>query len=225
MQEVVPYENAEILKPREKMEKLGASALNTEELLAIILGSGCHDCDVFELSRHIAEFLSCTTDVPSLSSLRKIHGLGKVKSTQILACLELSSRYIISDKAIAVKGPEDILGRLSFLKFAPQERLVAVALNAANHIISVNQLTAGLVDQTPVHPREAFSEAVKDRAVSIIFAHNHPSGSILPSEEDISITRVLCAAGRILQIPVLDHIIIGKTGFFSLRRAHSELFG
>lgn len=224
MQEIVPYDNAEILKPREKMEKLGASALNTEELLAIILGCGCHDCDVFELSRRIADFLSNTTNVPTLSSLRQIHGLGKVKSTQILACLELSSRYIISDKAIAVKAPEDVLGRLSFLKFAQQECLVAVSLNAANHIINVNQLTTGLVDQTPVHPREAFSEAVKDRAVSIIFAHNHPSGSILPSEEDISITRVLCAAGKILQIPVLDHIIIGKTGFFSLRRAHSEFF-
>lgn len=225
MQEIVPYENAEILKPREKMEKLGAAALNTEELLAIILGSGCHDCDVFVLARRIAEYLSTMTDVPSLSSLRKIHGLGKVKSSQILACLELSSRYIISDKAIAVKAPEDVLGRLSFLKYAPQECLVAVSLNAANRIINVNKLTEGLVDQTPVHPREAFAEAVKDRAVSIIFAHNHPSGSALPSEEDLSVTRVLCAAGRILQIPVLDHLIIGKSGYFSLRRAHSEIFG
>lgn len=224
MQEIVPYEGAEILKPREKMEKLGASALNTEELLAVILGSGCQDCDVFELSRRIAEFLSSTVEIPTLADLRRIHGLGKVKSTQVLACLELSSRYLISDKAIAVKAPEDILGRLSFLKYAPQERLVAVSLNAANHIINVSQLTAGLVNQTPVHPREAFSEAVKDRAVSIIFAHNHPSGSVMPSEEDIAITRVLCAAGRILQIPVLDHIIIGKTGFVSLRRSHSEIF-
>ena len=102
MYELLPYGNAEPLKPREKIEKLGASSLSTEELLALILGSGNRECDVFELSRHIADYLSNTTSVPSLSSLRKIHGLGRVKSTQVLACLELSSRYILSDKAIAV---------------------------------------------------------------------------------------------------------------------------
>lgn len=225
MYELLPYGNAVPLKPREKIEKLGASSLTTEELLALILGSGNRDCDVFELSRHIADYLSNTTSVPSLSNLRKIHGLGRVKSTQVLACLELSSRYILSDKAIAVRSPEDLIGRLAFLKFEQQEHLVAVSLNAANKIINVKELTTGLVNQTPVHPREAFSDAVKDRAVSIVFAHNHPSGSTEPSDEDLAITRVLCAAGRILQIPVLDHIIIGKSGYSSLRRLQPEIFG
>ncbi|MBO7061390.1 DNA repair protein RadC [Fibrobacter sp.] len=224
MYELLPYGNAEPLKPREKIEKLGASSLSTEELLALILGSGNRECDVFELSRHIADYLSNTTSVPSLSSLRKIHGLGRVKSTQVLACLELSSRYILSDKAIAVRSPEDLIGRLAFLKFEQQEHLVAVSLNAANKIINVKELTTGLVNQTPVHPREAFSEAVKDRAVSVIFAHNHPSGSTEPSDEDFAITRVLCAAGRVLQIPVLDHIIIGRSGFTSIRRGCPEIF-
>ncbi len=224
MHDLLPCKNAEILKPREKIEKLGAAALTTEELLALILGSGNRDCDVFELSRRIAEYLSNVTCVPSLSSLRKIHGLGRAKSTQVLACLELSSRYILSDKVIAVRTPEDLLGRLSFLKFEQQEHLVVVSLNAANKIINVNELTTGLVNQTPVHPREAFSEAVKDRAVSVVFAHNHPSGSTEPSEEDIAITRILCAAGRVLQIPVLDHLIIGKSGYTSIRRCRPELF-
>ncbi|WP_295683394.1 DNA repair protein RadC [uncultured Fibrobacter sp.] len=224
MHDLLPCKNAEILKPREKIEKLGAAALTTEELLALILGSGNRDCDVFELSRRISEYLSNATSVPSLSSLRQINGLGRAKSTQVLACLELSSRYILSDKVIAVRTPEDILGRLSFLKFEQQEHLVVVSLNAANKIINVNELTTGLVNQTPVHPREAFSEAVKDRAVSVIFAHNHPSGSTEASDEDLAITRVLCAAGRVLQIPVLDHIIIGKSGYTSIRRCRPELF-
>jgi len=136
----------------------------------------------------------------------------------------LSSRYILSDKVIAVRTPEDLLGRLSFLKFEQQEHLVAISLNAANKIINVKELTTGLVNQTPVHPREAFSDAVKNMAVSIVFAHNHPSGSTVPSDEDLAITRVLCAAGRVLQIPVLDHIIIGKSGYTSIRRFQPEIF-
>lgn len=220
----VPSLDPRNLRPREKIEQMGVGALNTEELLALILGSGCRDCDVFELSRRTAQYLSSATDLPSLASLRKIRGLGNVKAAQVLACLELSSRFLICDKAISVKAPEDVLGRLSFLKFEPQEHLVAVSLNAANNIICVNDLTVGLVNQTPVHPREAFCEAVKNRAVSIIFAHNHPSGSTLPSEEDVVITKMLCAAGRILQIPVLDHIVMGKAGFSSIRRIRPEIF-
>lgn len=212
------------LMPREKLEYSGVSALSNEELLAIILGSGCHECDVFELSRRLAEFLSAETSVPSLDRLRSIRGLGKVKASQILACLELSGRFILSDKAIPVSTPEDVLSRVAYMKYESQEHLVVVSLNSANYVIRVHELTTGLVNQTPVHPREAFALAIEDRAVSVIFIHNHPSGSLEPSPEDMSITRVLCASGKILQIPVLDHIIIGKSGFTSLCRRYPELF-
>lgn len=212
------------LLPREKMEQYGPSAMSNEELLALILGSGCQDCDVFEVARRLSEFLSAETAVPSLNKLRTIRGLGKVKASQILACLELSGRYILSDKAIPVGAPEDLMSRLSYLKYEEQEHLVLVTLNSANLVIRVHELTTGLVNQTPVHPREAFVKAIEDRAVSVIFAHNHPSGSSTPSPEDYSITRVLCASGRILQIPVLDHIVIGKRGFSSICRLRSELF-
>ena len=210
------------LMPREKLEYSGVSALSNEELLAIILGSGCHECDVFELSRRLAEFLSTETSVPSLDRLRSIRGLGKVKASQILACLELSGRFILSDKAIPVSTPEDVLSRVAYMKYEPQEHLVVVSLNSANYVIRVHELTTGLVNQTPVHPREAFALAIEDRAVSVIFIHNHPSGSLEPSPEDMSITRVLCASGKILQIPVLDHIIIGKSGFTSLCRRYPK---
>ena len=212
------------LMPREKLEYSGVSSLSNEELLAIILGSGCHECDVFELSRRLAQFLSTETSVPSLDRLRSIRGLGKVKASQILACLELSGRFILSDKAIPVSTPEDVLSRVAYMKYESQEHLVVVSLNSANYVIRVHELTTGLVNQTPVHPREAFALAIEDRAVSVIFIHNHPSGSLEPSPEDMSITRVLCASGKILQIPVLDHIIIGKSGFTSLCRMYPELF-
>lgn len=212
------------LMPREKLEYSGVSALSNEELLAIILGSGCHECDVFELARRLAQFLSTETSIPSLDRLRSIRGLGKVKASQILACLELSGRFILSDKAIPVSTPEDVLSRVAYMKYEAQEHLVVVSLNSANYVIRVHELTTGLVNQTPVHPREAFALAIEDRAVSVIFIHNHPSGSLEPSSEDMSITRVLCASGKILQIPVLDHIIIGKSGFTSLCRMYPEIF-
>ena len=212
------------LMPREKLESSGASSLSNEELLALILGSGSHECSVFELSRRLSEFLSMETSVPTLERLRKIRGLGKVKAAQILACLELSGRFILSDKAIPVSVPEDILSRVAYMKYESQEHLVVISLNSANYIVRIHELTTGLVNQTPVHPREAFAMAIEDRAVSVIFVHNHPSGSLEPSPQDISITRVLCAAGKILQIPVLDHIIIGKRGFTSMCRMFPDVF-
>ena len=212
------------MMPREKLECSGVSALSNEELLAIIWGSGSHECSVFELSRRLSEFLALETSVPSLARLKSIRGLGKVKAAQILACLELSGRFILSDKAIPVSVPEDVLSRVAYMKYESQEHLVVISLNSANYIIRVHELTTGLVNQTPVHPREAFALAIEDRAVSVIFVHNHPSGSLEPSPEDMSITRILCASGKILQIPVLDHIIIGKSGFTSLCRIYPEIF-
>ena len=212
------------LMPREKMEFAGVSALSNEELLVIFLGSGSHECSVFELARRLSQFLSTETTLPTLASLKRIRGLGKVKAAQILACLELSGRFILSDKAIPVSVPEDVLSRVSYMKYESQEHLVVISLNSANYIIRVHELTTGLVNQTPVHPREAFALAIEDRAVSVIFVHNHPSGSLEPSPEDMSITRVLCASGKILQIPVLDHIIIGKSGFTSICRCFPEIF-
>lgn len=214
----------EKMLPREKIECFGAGSMSNEELLALILGSGCQNCDVFELSRRLADYLSSETTIPTLDRLKKIRGLGKVKATQILACLELSGRYILGDKAEPISSPENLAARLSYMKFEAQEHLVLVTLNSANMIIKIHELTTGLVNQTPVHPREAFVKAIEDRAVSVIFCHNHPSGAVTPSPEDIAITKVLCAAGKILQIPVLDHIIIGKTGFSSICRLYPAIF-
>jgi DNA repair protein RadC len=217
-------ENTEKLLPREKLLRLGVHSLDNVELLALILGSGTKGKSVFEVSREIVAQLSHKGSLPTLKELLRIGGLGKVKATQILACLELSGRYILSNKAVAVMTPEDLLSRIAYMKYEAQEHLVAVTLNSANNVINIHELTTGLVNQTPVHPREAFVKAIEDRAVAVIFVHNHPSGSTEPSEQDYAITKVLCAAGKIVQIPVIDHIIIGKCGFTSLCRETPELF-
>ena len=224
MDKLYPLSQDMELLPREKIQKFGPKSLSNEELFALVLGSGTHNCGVFELSRNLSEHLSRASELPSLDSLVKIRGLGVVKATQVLACLELSARYVLGGKVSPVKSPEDLVKRLAYLKYERQEHFVQVSLDSANNIIKVHELTRGLVNQAPVHPREAFACAIEDRAVAVIFAHNHPSGNTEPSQEDFGITRILCAAGKIIQIPVIDHIIIGRRGLTSLCREHPEIF-
>ena len=123
-----------------------------------------------------------------------------------------------------IKDPEEIFERCTWMKFEEQENFICFTLNSANKIINMHKITKGLANQTPIHPREAFRKAITDNAIRIIFAHNHPSGCTEESNEDLAITRVLTAAGKILQIPVLDHIIIGKSSFNSLARKVPEIF-
>lgn len=186
-------------------------------LFADILG----DC---ETARHVEDFLKSRVTIPSVDELCRIRGIGRKTAEKVLACCELSARYIVGTEVTSVKDPEDVAALLAFAKYEQQEHLYIITLDSANHVIDKHQITTGLVNQTPVHPREAFKHAILDNATSVIFAHNHPSGSLEPSPEDISITRVLCAAGKILQIPVLDHIILSRAGLTSICRRDPDIF-
>lgn len=159
----------------------------------------------------IYEFLD---EKATLEDIRTI-----VKMCDTFWSLRDSSYY-----AKSIMEPEEIFTKCNWMKFEEQENLVCFSLNSANKIINMHKITKGLVNQTPVHPREAFRKAILDNAVSVIFCHNHPSGCTKESNEDIAITRVLTAAGKIVQIPVLDHIIIGKNSFNSLARKYPEMF-
>jgi DNA repair protein RadC len=159
----------------------------------------------------IYEFLD---EKATLEDIRTI-----VKMCDTFWSLRDSSYY-----AKSITEPERIIEKCNWMKFEEQENLICFTLNSANQIINMHKITKGLVNQTPVHPREAFRKAILDNAVSIIFCHNHPSGDIKESNEDIAITRVLTAAGKIVEIPVLDHIIIGKSSFNSLARKYPEMF-
>lgn len=212
------------LLPREKIQEMGVESLDNEELLALVLGSGCPDCDVFQLSRNLSDYLASVNKFPTLKDLLKVRGLGQAKASKVLACLELSSRYMLGARAVSVTRPEDLESKLSFLKYENQEHMVLVTLNSSNEVINVHELTTGLVNQTLVHPREVFVRAIEDRAVSVILVHNHPSGSSEPSREDLHLTKTLCSAGKIVQIPVIDHLIISRCGLTSLCRLYPEIF-
>lgn len=116
-----------------------------------------------------------------------------------------------------ITRPSDIVSMLAMYVKKTQEHFIVITLNAANEIIKKRVITKGLVNRTMIHPREVFRQAIKDNAVSVILAHNHPSGNVNPSKEDDDITKKLRQAGEVIGINVLDHIIIGKNGYYSYK--------
>jgi DNA repair protein RadC len=217
IKEIPPWD-----RPREKLMKNGPSYLSDEELVALILGSGVKGYDVSVLSKKVLEYLRehlarVKGDYTAfLSGLRAIKGLGDAKVSLIAAMHELYSR-MENAKAQVIKNARDILPLVSFLAGKRQEHFVALNLNGGNRVLSTCIVSIGLVDQSLVHPREVFSEAVRERAARVIVCHNHPGGALAPSEEDIGVTRSLLKASRVLGIALLDHVIISDEGYFSFR--------
>jgi len=214
----------ENLLPRERILAGELAKLSVEELLCVILGRGMPGKNVFELAKEIAGILEKKSRMPTIEELLGVRGLGVAKSAQILACLELSGRFMLGMQDKPICSPAELMPQLAFLKHSKQENMVSITLNGANKVIKIHNITIGTANSTPAHPREAFAPAIEDRAVAIVFAHNHPSGSHEPSMEDLLLTQRLCEAGRILQIPVLDHLVVSSSGFTSIRSSYAEYF-
>lgn len=208
--------------PREKMLEKGPSFLSNEELIAVILGNGTKKQNVFQLSKKVKEyleehFIELGKDYSSfIKGLCSIVGIGKARALLIIASIELVSRYI-NRESVIVKSARDILPLVGFLATKKQEYFMCISLNGGNRVISSRIITIGIADQALVHPREVFTEAVRERASKIIVAHNHPSNGLSPSEEDIQTTKNLVQAAGILGIGFLDHIIVSTNGYFSFR--------
>ncbi len=209
-------------RPREKIEKKGVACLSDQELIAAILGKGTAGRDVMDISREVAGMLS-RKNPPTYDQLLKVEGVGQTKACILMACFEVARRYGTPEEepAIRITSPEEIMAipEVRDLKTKKQEHFLVITLNGASEMIRAMTITMGLLNHSLVHPREVFAEAITDRAASIICVHNHPSGNLEPSQQDIGITRQLVSAGEILGIQVLDHLIISKQGICSLRQA------
>lgn len=203
-------------RPREKLKERSASALSDTELIAVILGSGSKGQDVLSLSSKVAKLMAENKGNLSLKELSDIEGIGLAKASQILAGFELSRRYILKDTN-RITGTKDVLPLIKDIENKPQEHFICISLNGANEVIEKRIVTVGLLDKSQVHPREVFADVITDRAASVIFAHNHPSGESKPSDSDLKIHEQLTEAGKILGIKVLDHIIISKKGYYSFQ--------
>ena len=206
----------EFSRPREKLKERGAKALSDAELIAAILGSGGKGLDVMSLSSKVAKAISGKKGDLSLEELTKIEGIGLAKASQILAGFELARRHIIVE-TVKITEAKDVLPLIGRITNKQQEYFICISLNGANEVIENRTVTVGLLDRSQVHPREVFADVITDRAASVIFAHNHPSGALEPSNSDLKIHEQLTEAGRILGIKVLDHIIISKKGYYSFQ--------
>jgi DNA repair protein RadC len=203
-------------RPREKLAAKGPEALSDPELLAILIGRGVKGKDVFQVANAILRKLDKDKEKIDINSLVSIEGIGLAKACQILASFEFTRRRLLKESLI-IKKAEDILPLISYIAYKKQEYFLCVSLNGANEVIGNRVVTVGLLNTNQVHPREVFVDAISDRAASVILAHNHPSGILKPSSDDIAVTNQLVNAGEILGIPVLDHIIITKNGHLSLK--------
>ena len=152
----------------------------------------------------------------NLEKLLSIHGLGLAKASQILSSIELSRRYLIKQNK-KITSAKDVYEELKEYHNKKQEYFLALYLDGANHLIQTKIITIGILNQSLVHPREVFSYAIEKRCASIIVAHNHPSGILEASNEDINVTKRLKESGKILGIELLDHLIITNDGFVSLK--------
>ncbi|MBI4744930.1 MAG: DNA repair protein RadC [Actinobacteria bacterium] len=213
------------IRPRERLLNSGALSLSDVELLAIILGSGTKNKTSLQLSQNIlSEFGSIgILSKATFSELSGIKGIGEAKAAAILASIELGKRLIIASKQkekekIVISSPEDAVNILiPDMIYLDKEYFKAIILNTKNEIIKICDISIGSLNSSIVHPRELFKMAMKHNGASVIVAHNHPSGNSTPSPEDINLTKRLSKAGEILGIELIDHIILGKGNFVSLK--------
>ncbi|MCI2424585.1 DNA repair protein RadC [Candidatus Acetothermia bacterium] len=202
-------------RPREKLVQRGVEALSDTELLAILLGSGSKKRTVLELAAAILTRIDHRIDQLTVAALQEVDGVGQAKACQIVAALEFARRYL-SNRRTVISKPADILPFINHIAAKKQEYFICVSLNGANEIIASRVVTVGLLTSNQVHPREVFADPIVDRAAAVILAHNHPSGTLKPSDDDIQVTQRLIKSGKILGIEVLDHIIVTQDGHISL---------
>lgn len=211
-------------RPYEKCEQLGVQSLTNAELLAAILQSGTQKIRSLEVAYHLLK--GGDDDRPlhslqnlSLAELRKFKGIGRVKAIQIQCVCELSRRMSRTEakERMSMNAPDTIAAYyMETMRYYQQEHLMLLMLNTKNKLIRDKVVFKGTVNAALIEPREIFIEAMRHNAVNIIIVHNHPSGDPTPSKEDILITKRIYDAGKLVGIPLLDHIIIGGRHFESL---------
>lgn len=207
-------------RPRERLIQKGVESLNNEELLAIILKTGTKDISVKMLASSILKQVDNITDLKeiTLEKLKTIKGIKEAKACELLASIELGKRLqqkYHQVEEIKILNANNIYEYYKKLSDKKQEYFYCVYLDTKNKIIKDKLLFVGTINESLVHPREIFKEAYLLSASSIICVHNHPSGNVSPSKNDIMITKQLQNVGNLLGIRILDHIIIGKNEFYS----------
>ena len=209
-------------RPREKMIEKGKGTLSNAELIAILIGSGCGDLSAVELAREVLNAVDDNLyDLSKLSieELKQHKGIGEAKAVSIMAALELGRRWSVTSpeqrKSIS-NSQEAYESFLPLIDDPTKEHFMVAYLNQGNKIIKMERISTGGITGTPADPKVILKNALLKDATALVLCHNHPSGVARPSSEDRKTTRQIVAAGKIFDIKVLDHLIIGENSYFSL---------
>ncbi|MBI2572276.1 DNA repair protein RadC [Candidatus Woesearchaeota archaeon] len=213
-------------RPRERLERYGTNGLSSAELLALILKSGTKKQSILEMCNSLLikyplqELARC-----SLAQLTKEYGIGKAKACQLLAVFELAKRVDTKEEQVMpITCAADVARRYtSRLGRATQEQVLAMYLDTKNKVIKEEIVTIGILDASLIHPREIFHGAIRHCASALIVIHNHPSGDPTPSSQDLEVTKRLAKTGETVGITFLDHVIIGREGYWSWKEGRKSL--
>jgi DNA repair protein RadC len=205
-------------RPREKLLTKGPGALSDQELLAVLLGKGSPRMDVMTLAGKVARVMDERGLDVRVDDLTSFEGIGQAKAALVLAAIEYARRRI-KPEGLKITTPSDVLPLIRHFADRRQEHFLSITINGANEVLNVRVVSIGLVDRSPVHPREVFADALADRASGIVVAHNHPAGNLEPSEADLYITLQLRQAGEIMGIELLDHIVFNRKAYYSFLEA------
>jgi len=205
-------------RPREKLLRYGVEKLRDYELLALVIGKGKQGKNVLEIAKEILRKypLSVSPEI-SFNEIKKISGIGDMKACQILACLELGKRIFTKKKSALFLNPEDVWEELSDIRGSKKEHFIIFFLDMKNQVIKRELISIGNLNASIVHPREVFEPAIRHSTAQIVLSHNHPSGSTQPSAEDVMLTKRLIKAGEILGIEIIDHVIVTRDSYSSLK--------
>ena len=208
-------------RPREKMAANGAAVLTDAELIAILLRTGTAEKSAIDIASEMTAdggLYKRLAGITRLNELTNIKGLGQAKAATVLAALEIGRRIASAKplEKIHLSCPQDVADFLMpRLRFAAKEQFVVILLNNKNKVIGTEVVSEGSLSSSIVHPREVYAPAILHHAAAIMVAHNHPSGDPKPSTEDTEVTRMLARSGKVLGIPMIDHVIIGDGNYYS----------
>ncbi len=217
-------------RPRERLINYGKESISNEELIAIILKTGTKNKSVKEIALEVLNRINSLDNLENINinTFKDINGLGKVKTIELMASIELGKRIFLKKdykKRIIYNNPDIIYSNNLYLfKDKKQEYFYTLYLDSKNNLIERKLLFMGTVNRSIVHPREIFKEAYLTSASKIICMHNHPSGDIKPSSEDIRLTKALIEIGKLQGIELMDHLIIGDDKYYSFYNERRDLF-
>lgn len=209
-------------RPRERLAELGAQALSNAELLAILLRVGIQGENSVQMGQRLLQDLGGLHGLhrATIVEISQQHGMGLAKAAQLKAAIELGLRLRVDapDERAAIHSPADAAALVQYEMAAlPQEHLRVINLDTRNRVINIEKLYVGSLNASTVRVGEIFKPAIQRNSASLIVLHNHPSGDPTPSPEDVSLTRSIVQAGKLLDIEVLDHLIIGQGKWVSLK--------